>query len=140
MAIRRFYERYRFLSNFHPAPVVYDGYEYDSTEHAFVAAKTLDPEERAKIRAIKKPGAAKRAGRKLKLRDDWEDVKVNIMAELVLQKFARHPKLRDMLLETGDEELVEGNTWHDYFWGVCNGKGKNMLGKILMRVRELLKG
>ena len=77
-------------------------------------------------------------GREVTLRKDWELVKVNIMSELVLQKFARHPELCESLAMTGDEDLEEGNTWGDRYWGTVNGKGNNMLGKILMRVRELL--
>jgi ribA/ribD-fused uncharacterized protein len=71
-------------------------------------------------------------------RPDWEDVKVGIMWQLLTDKFIRHENLRRQLLATGDEELVEGNTWGDRFWGVCDGEGRNMLGVLLMRVRSAM--
>jgi ribA/ribD-fused uncharacterized protein len=81
---------------------------------------------------------AKKFGRKVKLRDDWNDVRLQIMGEVVLTKFVVNKDLRDKLIATGQRELIEGNTWHDTFWGVCNGKGGNHLGKILMEVRSML--
>ena len=132
--ITSFHGEHRFLSNFWPAPVVLDGVTYPTVEHAYVAAKTTDLERRAEIAQVERPGEVKRIGRKLKLRDDWEAVKLSVMADLVRQKFA-HPELRRMLLDTGDANLVEGNTWGDTFWGVCRGQGKNHLGRILMEVR-----
>lgn len=140
MKISEFRGKYKFLSNFWSAPVLFDGYEYPTVEHAYQAAKTTDPASRHFIRSTSTPAAAKQGGKGVSLRKDWESVKTKIMAELVLQKFARHPDLRKNLLETGDAVLEEGNTWGDTYWGVCNGQGKNMLGKILMRVRELLGG
>jgi ribA/ribD-fused uncharacterized protein len=70
------------------------------------------------------------------MRDDWDDVKLGIMRDLVSRKFKQNKDLRLMLEATGDQELVEGNTWNDTFWGVCNGEGCNWLGKILMEVRD----
>ena len=125
-----------FLSNFFPAKFRWDGVVWNSSEHAFQAAKTLDPAERATIAALPKPGQAKRAGKKVRLRPDWEAVKVDIMLEIVEAKFQQNPELMDRLVATGDAELVEGNVWNDTFWGVCRGKGKNFLGKILMIVRD----
>jgi predicted NAD-dependent protein-ADP-ribosyltransferase YbiA (DUF1768 family) len=84
------------------------------------------------------PGEAKKAGRSVHLRTDWEQIKVGLMCGLVSQKF-QDPKLKQMLLDTGDQELIEGNYWFDDFWGVHNGKGKNQLGKILMLVRDSTK-
>ena len=81
------------------------------------------------------PGDAKRLGSRAKLRPDWEEVKVQIMHNLVLQKFQQY-NLRKLLLDTGDQYIQEGNNWGDRFWGVCNGVGENHLGKILMSVRE----
>ena len=83
---------------------------------------------------------AKRLGRRVRLRSDWEQVKYDVMLDVVRAKFNQHPDLAQKLLATGDEELVEGNDWGDTYWGVCNGRGKNMLGKILMRVRAELRG
>lgn len=130
-----------FLSNFYPCTVTLDGVEYPTVEHAFQAAKTLDPEVRQKIRDASTPGKAKRMGKALKLNMSvpaWNVVKVAIMYDLVKQKFSKEP-FRTKLLSTGDAELIESNWWGDTFWGVCMGKGENNLGKILMRVREELR-
>lgn len=135
--IDRFDGEYRFLSNFYPANVTFEDMSFPSVEHAYVAAKTLDRNERVRICYLT-TGAAKRYGRTLKLRPDWEDIKIEVMGNLVLQKFTRHPHLKKMLLATGDQELVEGNHWGDTFWGVCKGKGQNVLGRILMLVRAEL--
>jgi ribA/ribD-fused uncharacterized protein len=125
----------RFLSNFWPAIVHLDGVDYPTVEHAYVAAKTLDTIKRAEVHRAATPGEAKRIGRKLQLRPDWDDVKVQVMADLLRQKFA-HPALRDMLLATGNAELIEGNTWGDRFWGQCPvGVGENHLGRLLMELR-----
>jgi N-glycosidase YbiA len=134
--IDRFSGPYRFLSNFWPARVVLDGEEYPTTEHAYQAAKTFDPAVRRAIALSETPGKAKRAGAAAKCREDWPAVKVEIMLDLLRQKFRRHDHLKEQLLATGDLELVEGNTWGDVFWGVCNGKGENHLGRLLMRVRH----
>lgn len=127
--------KYRWLSNFWPAPVTYDGVLYSSVEHAYVASKTLDKRERNKVFLFETPGQVKRFGRRLKIREDWEDVKLDIMEDLVTQKF-HDPELRQNLLDTRDAELIEGNNWNDTYWGVCRGVGSNHLGKILMKVRE----
>jgi len=139
--IDSFSAEYRFLSNFWPAVVEYEGITYPSVEHAYQAAKTLDRRERRRVAAIAEPGDAKRAGRALpNQRPDWEQVKLRVMEECVRYKFTRHAELRQRLLATGDAELIEGNTWNDRFWGVCDGQGENHLGKILMKVRAELRG
>lgn len=130
-----------FLSNFFLAEIDMDGESYPSIEHAYQAAKTHDETERARIRKAKSPGAAKRLGRRVTLRPDWESVKLETMRRLVRQKFHCHRLLRRALLETGDAELIEGNYWNDTYWGQCPiGTGFNHLGKILMEVRNELKG
>lgn len=129
---------YRFLSNFYLCPPInMDGVEYISTEHAYQAAKTLDPGYRIRIRAAATCGDAKRLGSRAPLRADWESRKVLVMAGLLRQKFSREP-LRGLLLQTGTEELVEVNHWGDRFWGVCDDEGENWLGKLLMDTRRLL--
>ena len=133
--IDSFSGEFGWLSNFAPAPVVLDGVSYPTTEHAYQAAKTMDPAERAAIRACETPGRAKRMGRKVTMCVNWEAVKEAVMLDLTRQKYA-HPHYRSRLLATGDREIVEGNTWGDTFWGVCKGEGQNKLGRILMRVRE----
>lgn len=127
---------YRFLSNFWPAKVELDGLEYQTTEHAYQAAKTLDVAERKEIRESAKPGDAKKLGKKLTMRPDWEQVKFQVMENVVRQKFTKYKDLKEMLLSTGDDYLEETNNWQDVYWGVCNGKGQNKLGKILMKIRD----
>lgn len=127
-----------FLSNFYPCTIIDDGISYYSVEHAYMAMKTLDRTIRERIAICATPGQAKRMGRKIKLRAGWENIKVDIMRGLLEKKF-QDPTLRQQLLDTGDEELMEGNTWGDEYWGVCRGKGKNMLGKLLMALRETLR-
>lgn len=134
--IDSFQGSYRFLSNFYDAEVELDGVVYRSTERAYQAAKTFNLQEREAIRLAETDGRAKRLGQKVTLRPDFEQVKVSIMLDLVRQKFTKHPDLTKALLATGDVELVEGNTWGDTFWGVCNGVGQNWLGLCLMMVRN----
>lgn len=136
--IDRFEGKYGFLSNFYPHPVKMRGVEYPTNEHAFQAAKTLDPKQRLFIRDAPTPSKAKYWGRALQLRSDWERIKVEVMLGLCRLKF-KHDPLRSLLLETGDAELIEGNTWGDTFWGVSAGQGRNELGKILMQVRAELR-
>jgi len=128
-----------FLSNFHPAKVTFEGIEFPTSEHAFQAVKTLDTEERKRIAALSTPGKAKAAGKRVKLRDNWNGIRVSVMRAIVDAKFRQNPVLARELLDTGDAELIEGNTWNDTFWGVCRGKGQNWLGKILMEVRADLR-
>lgn len=101
--------------------------------------KSESPEERIRISKLDSPAKAKREGRRLKLRDDWEKVKINIMMMVVDLKFRYNPALMRKLLETNDAQLIEGNNWDDTFWGKVNGKGKNLLGKILMYIRKVYK-
>lgn len=136
--IDSFREEYYFLSNFYHVDVEYDGIVYKNTEAAFQAQKVLDDNEKLLFSDLY-PREAKKLGRRVKLRKDWNDVKDNYMYEICKAKFTQHEDLAEKLLETGDEELVEGNAWNDTYWGVCNGKGKNQLGKTLMRIREELR-
>ena len=137
--INRFQEENRFLSNFWPVPVSYLGIIYPTVENAYQAAK-LPPGFSFQGYRDMSPGQAKRQGRRKPLRKDWEQVKLQIMQELVAQKF-RSSNLAQKLRATFPHEIIEGNCWHDLFWGKCfcpehKGKGQNNLGKILMQVRE----
>lgn len=138
-AIHGFQGKYRWLSNFISGPVVYEGVEYPTVEHAYQAAKTTVPANREVIRGCAKPGDAKRAARRLKpLRPDWDAIKVDVMQGLLEQKFAA-PEFAGKLRATGDTEIVEVNTWRDTFWGQCPlGNGQNNLGKLLMDLRSRL--
>jgi len=134
--INYFSGEYRFLSNFYPSDIEWKGLKYKSAEAAFQASKTMDNNIRTKFRYLN-PSEAKRLGRKIDLRPDWEDVKIEIMTKIVRIKFS-DPYLRTKLLETEDKELIEGNGWSDTFWGVSSetGLGENHLGKILMKIRD----
>lgn len=131
---------FAFLSNFYNASCIFEGKLYPTVEHAFQAAKSLDLAERDWIAAAGSPGLAKRLGRRINLRSDWEKIKFDVMEECLRSKFA-DPVLKQKLLATGDEELVEGNYWHDNTWGNCSCEkckdivGRNMLGNILMKLR-----
>ena len=133
-AITRFRGEYAFLSNFYPVTVELDGEKYAAVEDAFQAAKTLDPKERKFIQLCQTPGDAKRCGREVTLRPDWNDIKIDVMRNLLRQKF-QHPVLRQKLINTQDAHLEEGNNHGDVFWGTVSGKGENHLGKLLMEVR-----
>jgi ribA/ribD-fused uncharacterized protein len=136
--VESFHGPYRFLSNFYPCDIRWHGMSFPTLEHAFQAAKCSTDWEREMIRKASTPGQAKRLGRRVNLRSDWEDVKLDIMWRLLCYKF-RYEDLKSALLATGDAQLIEGNDWHDYYWGVCNGVGENHLGKLLMRVRKGLR-
>lgn len=136
-AIDSFSGQYRFLSNFFPARVFLDGVSYQSVEHAYQAAKTISPHVR-ELFLSGTAGQAKRKGRAVPLRDDWESIKFDVMLKLLLQKFGldEHPELAELLAATWPRQLIEGNDWDDRVWGVCNGIGENHLGKLLMEVRD----
>ena len=147
--IDRFQGETRWLSNFEESEVMWNAISFKTVEHAYQAAKTSIPAEIEKVQSCATPGKAKRAGRKVTLRPDWEKVKIGIMAVLNLQKYSRHPELREKLLATGHRPLIEGNEWSDRFWGKCGAKlpdgsrgkltGQNWLGRILMIIRENLR-
>ena len=143
-----------FLSNFFPCHIVLDGVQYPSVEHAFQAAKATWNDKhtyvdfsgnkvtilaRDYIKIARTPGEAKRRGKRIKLRQDWENMKLEVMESLVRQKFDNDWYLAERLVKTGNAELIENNWWGDTFWGMSSGKGENNLGKILMRIREGLR-
>lgn len=142
--IDRFDGKYYFLSNFYRFPFSYDSKEWNTVEHCFQAYKSLNEDVREEIRNSDNPGLAKYLGRNVELRPDWDRVKDRLMYELLKQKFSYMPT-KQKLLETGDSLLIEGNTWHDNYWGNCVCKkcqrveGKNMLGRLLMKVRSELR-
>jgi ribA/ribD-fused uncharacterized protein len=139
--IDSFTGEFAFLSNFSPHEVAFELTAGNfvivpTVEHAFAASKTRMTDRRLEIISAPTPGKAKRIGRKVVLREDWENIKLSVMEELLRDKFSRHDALADKLVATGNQELIEGNHWHDTFWGVCNGIGENMLGKLLMDLRD----
>lgn len=138
--IDKFDGKYAFLSNYYPSPIHQEFIngtiiEYPTVEHAFQATKTTNIELRKRFAQAKTPGEAKRMGRHILLRKDWNEIKDAVMLSYVRAKFT-WPDLQAKLLATGNAYLEEGNYWNDTTWGVCNGVGENRLGKILMQVRE----
>lgn len=139
--INGFTGQYEFLSNFYMYPIVWKGYILPSAEHAYQSEKTTDELERLAICKSFHPSEAKRLGspRKLKhLKPRWDSLKDDVMLEVLRAKFSE-PELKEMLLQTGDQKLIEANWWGDIYWGVSSGYGKNRLGELLMKVREELK-
>lgn len=134
-AIRQFRGDFFFLSNFYNCPVAYKQLTYTNNEAAFQAQKCVSDTERIQFTKLS-PSEAKRLGRRVSLRKDWEDVKVSIMEEVVRAKFTQNAELADKLLATGDAHLEEGNTWGDRVWGTVNGIGANQLGIILMKIQD----
>jgi len=148
--IDKFDGRYNFLSNFYPAKIEHQGITYPTLEHYYVSMKVKNDQQidgkyitmidcRELIAKMPDPAKVKQFGKIIKVRKDWDDVKLDVMLWGIREKF-KHQDLKEMLLATDDEELVEGNYWHDNFFGVCTcgpcyGQGQNNLGKILMKVR-----
>ena len=128
---------YRWMSNFYSAPIMWcEGLHFPTVEHGFHYFKTNDVKWQTRILFAKTPGEAKRLGKLCPLREDWEDVKVTVMKELVTKKFEQHPDLTKKLLETG-KRLIQEDAFWDSFWGIGrDGKGKNVMGKILSYIRR----
>jgi len=139
--INFFKNEYKWLSNFYPSHFTYLDREYKSVEHFYQSKKAIKESDETSIINMYLAFEAKKAGRKVELRNDWEEKKGDVMLLALLLKFSI-PSLKDKLLGTGNVFLKEGNTWHDNYWGNCycykckDIKGLNMLGKLLMEVRE----
>ncbi len=137
--VKGFFNKYRPLSNFQICDIWYEGLLYTSTEAAYQAAK-LSSEERWEFTTMS-PSEAMREGRLRHLESDkeeWLTKRLEVMSAVLFEKF-KHPELRKLLLETDDKYLEETNWWGDKFWGVCDGEGVSMLGKILMNIRDYLR-
>jgi ribA/ribD-fused uncharacterized protein len=134
--IESFTGAYRFLSNFWPVPIG----PYRTVEHAYQASKTLDSREVLMITNAPTAGKAKALGSRVRLRENWDDIKLAVMYALLIEKFDDGSALADLLVETAPRVLIEGNTWGDQFWGVCYGRGENWLGRLLMLRRSELAG
>jgi ribA/ribD-fused uncharacterized protein len=134
--IHGFFGPFRFLSNFHFVKVEWQGIVFPTTEHAYQAAKSDDPQIWAFFASLAKPQEARKLGQEIELDPEWHSrIKFEVMYDLTKKKYAKDP-LRKMLLDTGDMYLEETNHWGDVCWGVCNGVGENMLGHTLMMVRD----
>ena len=135
--IDKFKDEYRFLSNFYPCPFIKEGILYKTAEHYYQANKAAHYEDIMLIVKAPTPGDAKRLGRSIETKSDWDNIKLDVMKKALEMKFI-DTELSYRLLKTGDAILEEGNNWGDTFWGVCNGVGENHLGKLLMELREVL--
>lgn len=137
--ITSFSGKYQFLSNFYPCTIqmniLGETFVFMNAEAAFQAHKCVNPDEIKQFTEMTGK-QAKRAGRKVKLRSDWENVKDKIMEDVVNAKFDQNSDLREKLVATNNRPLIEGNTWNDRYWGVCKGRGQNKLGDILMKCRS----
>ncbi len=134
-------EKYGCFSNFSAHGFELDGAYWPTSEHYFQAQKFVGTAHADQIRLVKTPKDAAKMGRdrSLPLRLDWNDVKDDIMRQGVLRKFETHADIREVLLSTGDEQIIE-NSPIDYYWGCgADGSGKNMLGQVLMEIREILR-
>ena len=137
----RINEKYGCFSNFSRHGFELDGKYWMTSEHYFQAKKFVGTEYEEEVRQAKTPMEAANMGRDRSkpLRKDWEEVKDDIMRRAVLEKFKTNKDAKEILLSTGDEEIIEKTT-NDYYWGCGEkGTGKNMLGKILMETREILR-
>lgn len=133
--IDSFSGEYKFLSNFYEHPVALSDITYRCAEGAFQAQKDPSRAEEFKDLSGKE---AKHLGRQVQLNEHWDQVRLLVMDDVLHAKF-EDAGLRQKLLDTGDAELIEGNTWGDRYWGVCGGTGENNLGKLLMELREELR-
>jgi hypothetical protein len=147
MAIDQFGGQHAVLSNFFTCSVQMGDITFPSSEHAFQAAKSSSRADWEAIARLPDPGQAKQYGRTVQLRADWDKVRKRVMLNVLMAKFGRHPSLAAVLSATGQELLVEGNYWHDNYWGDCRclrrascaEPGLNYLGKLLMAVRDILR-
>lgn len=133
-----FFGSYRWLSNFHECPIQIEDRVFGNTEAAYMAEKTDDEVDKARLQHMTGPDA-KKYGQTVQLRKDWDTVKFAAMKKVVGAKFSQNEDLKAALLATGDKYLEETNWWKDQYWGVWNGKGQNALGKILMDIRDELR-
>ena len=134
-------DKYGCFSNFSQHGFALDDKFWKTSEHYFQAQKFAGTDHEEELRMAKTPKDVANMGRERKrpLREDWEEVKDDVMRKAVLRKFETHKDIREILLSTGDEEIIE-NAKGDYYWGCgADGSGKNMLGKILMEVRDKLR-
>lgn len=135
MVISEFRGEYYFLSNFFPCTIkMKNGLTFTNAEAAFQSCKTEDWTVKQKFCGLT-ASEAKKLGRKVDLVNGWDEVKDQVMVDVVTEKFIQNLGLAEKLVETKDATLIEGNTWGDQYWGMCDGVGQNKLGYILMHVR-----
>ena len=135
--IDKFRGSFGLLSNMSACKIIANGYEFNSLENAYQSCKCKNQED-IKLFVNITPVRAKELGNQITIKDNWDDIKLEVMENLVYQKFSKNDKLKFLLLMTGNEKLIERNKYGDTFWGISNGVGENNLGKILMKVRQQL--
>jgi ribA/ribD-fused uncharacterized protein len=135
LVIRTFDGEYAFLSNFYSAPIAFESVLFPTSEHAYQAQKFVSSDMRVAIASINDPSDVKRFARSFPITPDWEQLRVEVMLNVVRTKFACHRSLGRQLSDTGEELLQEDNTWGDSFWGTVGSHGENWLGRILMHIR-----
>lgn len=137
--ISRFRGEYSWLSNFYLTPVTYEGVIYKSVEHAYMSAKSDIPSWKIFCMNEENPGKVKKESKKITLVKNWDEIKYDVMKKCLFSKFRKNP-LRQKLLDTGDQQIIEGNTWGDTYWGydINMQMGKNNLGKLIMKIRKKL--
>ena len=134
-----FKDEFKFLSNMQLCTVFCFNEMYHSVENAYQASKCANKEDRKKFQHHD-PYKAKKDGKTVQMRSDFNDKRLEFMEALLRRKFSdKNFHLKQKLIETGDLELVEVNSWGDTFYGECNGVGENHLGKLLMKIRQELK-
>ena len=135
--------KYGFLSNFYPSEILYEGILYHSSEAAYQAAKTDDPNEKIKFTSYSASKSKEEGKPLVKDKKLWYPKSLKIMEDILRIKFS-HKSFKQYLLDTRDSILIEGNTWHDNFFGSCicdkcGNVGENHLGKLLMKIRDELR-
>lgn len=135
--IDSFKGKYAFLSNFYPSPVRRFEYMFPTVENAYQASKCINLGDIPRFVKMP-PSGAKRLGGIIKRVDGWDAIRITVMRELLELKFEHGSAMADLLIKTGEEQLVEGNNWGDRFWGVRRGSGENHLGLLLMQIRTQL--
>ena len=135
--IDRFQGEYRWLSNFWPCEVEFEGIIFPSVEHAYQAVKSHSMRQRMKFLKLTAGQAKRQYVLKSQLTPYWEARKTHVMWKLLKSKFLENDDLLAKLKSTKGRELIEGNTWGDTFWGQVDGKGDNNLGKMIMMIREI---
>ena len=134
--IKGFFGDFRFLSNFHETPVLFEGELYPSSENAYQAAKCANLSDRTQFLTCNSY-QSKKLARTILVKENWHSIKYDVMAIILFDKFYRNTDIRQNLVDTKQKYLEESNHWGDVYWGVCNGRGENKLGKILMGVRAV---
>lgn len=137
MNVKGFRGEYRWLSNFYKSPVTLWGVKFDTVEQAYQASKCSNRSDWDMMTGCKTPGDAKRKGRLITIRPDFESIKMDIMHQLLVLKFS-DPYFKNKLIRIKDYYIEETNWWGDTYWGVCNGVGENNLGKLIMKIAKAL--